>query len=113
MTRRLTRDGEDIEHASRRAFLRQVLHRVGEAERAGRITRVHVPADNRSGPAAHAADDRNILPTVRATVADRLADDPAARLEPPQLLSSARIDGFEPAVRGPVDTNAAGGDARR
>src|SRR5689334_1540068 len=94
--RRLARNGEDIEHASRRGFHRQVLDRVGKAKRAGRVARVHLAGHHRAGPTADARDERNILPPVRSAVADRLADDSAARLELPELLAVARIDGFEP-----------------
>src|SRR3954447_4357281 len=62
---RLARQREDIENASRRGFLGQVLDRVGEPERAGWIARVHFGRYDRAGPAANAGDERDILPSVR------------------------------------------------
>src|SRR3954451_24867864 len=84
MARPLTRKREDIEHASRGGFHRQILDGIGEAERAGGVARIHLSSNDRARPAADAGDDRNILAAVRTAVADRLADDPAARLELPQ-----------------------------
>src|SRR4051812_46472222 len=92
MMRTLARKGEDIEDASRGGFLRQILRGVDEAERRGRVARVELTGDDRPGPAADAGDDRDILPSVRPAVADRLADDSAARLESPQQLPGARVD---------------------
>src|SRR5437763_1547664 len=84
---RLPRSGEDIEHASRRSFYRQILDRVREAQRARRVARVELGRHDRARPAADTGDKGDILPSVRASVADRLADDPAAGLEPPKLLA--------------------------
>src|SRR3954451_6766632 len=74
--RQLVRKREDIEHASRGGFVGKVLDRVDEAERCGRIARVELAGDDRSGPAADPGNNRDILPSVWAAVADRLADDP-------------------------------------
>src|SRR5438874_2257832 len=68
---RLARQGEDIEHASRRGFHRQILDGIGKAERTGRIARVHLRRDHGTGPAADAGDERDVLPSVGAPVADR------------------------------------------
>src|SRR5437660_4436338 len=38
----LARQGEDIEHASRRGFHRKILDGIGKAEGTGRIARVHL-----------------------------------------------------------------------
>src|SRR3954449_1875524 len=81
MIARLARKREDIEHASRCGFLRQVLGGIGETERRGRIARVELQRHDGAGPAAHARDHRNILASVRPAIADRLPDDPAAGLE--------------------------------
>src|SRR5689334_13833991 len=92
------REREDIEHASRSGFAGQVLDRVGEAQRCGRIARIEIAIDNSAGPAANAGDDGDILPPVRAAVADRLADDSAASLELPHQPPGPAIQRFEPAV---------------
>src|SRR5690348_547739 len=70
---KLARKREDIEHASRRCLEGQILDRIGETERAGRITRVHLRRHDRSGPAADAGNHRDVLAPVRSLVADRLA----------------------------------------
>src|SRR5438270_4512420 len=103
--RRLTRNGEDIEHASRCRLHRQVLDRIGKAERARWVARVHLRRYHRARPPADAGDHGDILAAIGSLVADRLADDSAARLEPPQLLAGARIDGFEPAVHRAVEND--------
>src|SRR5215210_4662251 len=66
--RQLAREREDIEHASRRGFLRQILDRIDEAERRRRIARVELPGDDRAGPAADAGDHGDILAAVGAAI---------------------------------------------
>src|SRR5574338_908288 len=112
-TRQLARKSEDIEHASRRRLVRQVLDGMDEAQRRRRIARVELARDDRAGPAADPRDHRDILTPVRAAVADRLADDPAAGLELPQELAVALVDRFEPTVHRPVEDEPPGGRQRR
>src|SRR5207302_6495034 len=85
----------------------------GEAQRAGGLARVHLRGHHRAGPAAYSSHDRDILPAVGTAIADRLADDPAARLELPHDFAGARVHGFEPAVHRPVEDETAGGRKRR
>src|SRR3569623_634897 len=68
---------EDIEHASCRGLAWKVLHRVDEAQGAGRVLRVQLSRHDRSRPAADTGNHRNVLAAVRPAIADRLADDPA------------------------------------
>src|SRR5579884_2260776 len=107
MTSKLARKGEDIEHASRGCFHRQVLDGVREPESAGRITGIELGRDDRSRPATDAGDERDILAPVRALVADWLADDSAAGCAPPQLLAGPGIDRFEPSVHRSIKDDTA------
>src|SRR5690348_13388589 len=107
--RTLARESEDIEYASRGRLEGQVLDRVREAERAGRILGVHVGRDDGTGPAADAGDHGDILSSVGSAIADRLANDSTSGLELPQQLAGARVDRFEPAVHGSVEDEPAGG----
>src|SRR5215212_7657441 len=65
---RLARQREDIEHASRRRLVGQVLDGVGETERAGRVARVEVIFNDPAGPAAYARHDGDILAAVGPAV---------------------------------------------
>src|SRR5689334_2656140 len=69
--RKLTRQREDIKHASRRGLAWQVLDRIGEAQRRRRIPRIELGVDDPAGPASDARDNRDKLPPVRPTIADR------------------------------------------
>src|SRR5438105_1146329 len=69
-TKRLALEREDIEHASRRGLVRQILRRIGKAQRASPIARVHFGGDYRAGPSADARDHRDILAPVRTAIAD-------------------------------------------
>src|SRR4051794_25978924 len=107
--RQSARQREDIEHASRGSFAGQVFDRIGKAERRSRVTRIELAVDDPTGPAADSGDDRDILPAVGPAVADRLADDPAAGLEPPDELAGPRVERFEPAIKRPVEDQAPAG----
>src|SRR5437764_1282694 len=72
------RQREDIEHSALRGFVRQIVHRVDETERAGRIAPIKIARDDRTRPTADAAQDRDVLFAIRSLVGDRLADDAAA-----------------------------------
>src|SRR4051794_16301938 len=87
MTIRLSRKGEDIEHASRRRLVGQILDGVGKAERRRRISRIELVFHDSAGPSADSGNHGDVLAAVGAAVADRLADDSAAGLEPPDELA--------------------------
>src|SRR5438067_13607414 len=53
-----SREAEHIKRASLGGVARQVLHRVDEAQRAGRVADVQVAGDDRAAPAADPGGDR-------------------------------------------------------
>src|SRR5436190_22678006 len=77
MMTRLARKGEDIEHASRRRLVGQILDGVCKAERGCRIARVELAVDDSARPSADSGNHRDILAAIRAAVTDWLADDSA------------------------------------
>src|SRR5579863_2494163 len=104
------RQGEDIERSSGCGLRLEIRHDADHAERAGRITRVKVAGDDGARPAAYARQDGDIFAPVGPAIGHRLADDPRAGLEPPFELACLGVDGFEPAIHGPVkDESARGG----
>src|SRR5437868_4100355 len=58
------RKTEHIQRPSLGGVLRQVLHRVDEAEGGGAVALVQVTGDDRAGPAADPGQDRHVLLTV-------------------------------------------------
>src|SRR5215212_831674 len=88
-------------------MLRQIAHRVHESEGAVAVAWIEIARDDGAGPAADAAHDGDVLLAVGAAVGDRLADDSRRGLELPQRFSTARVDGFEPAVHRAVEHDVA------
>src|SRR4051812_25312871 len=98
MSRLRLREAEHIKRASLGGEVRQVFHRVDEAERAGGIADVEISRDDRARPAAHAGEDRDVLLAIWPLERRRLADDAAAALELPEALAVVGIDRAEAAV---------------
>jgi hypothetical protein len=78
--------------------LREITHRVDEAERGGGVARVELAGDNGAGPSADARENRDVLLAIRSQVRDGLTHDAGAGLVPPEWFSRARVNGLEPAV---------------
>src|SRR5215210_317053 len=100
---RLPRQTEDINRSTLDDPALEVARNPAETERRGRVAGVEIFRGHGARPAADPRRDRDILPAVGAAIADRLADDPAAGLEPPQQLAGTRVDRFEPAVHRAVE----------
>src|SRR3954468_6282650 len=101
-TSRLRQAG-DIKHASLRRCFLQIRHRIDEAKRRGAVTGIEIARHNRAGPAADTAQHGHVLMPVRSAVADRLADDPGARLELPHRRACLIVYCFEPPLHRPVE----------
>src|SRR5204863_7810795 len=54
---RLLPKGEDIERSAPRGLVRQILHRIHEAQGCAAVTRVETAGDDRAGPAADTGQD--------------------------------------------------------
>src|SRR4051812_8856534 len=94
-----------MEHAAFHRVLRQVFHRVDEAERGRAIAGVEVPGDHPAGPSAHAGQDADVLLAVRAAPRARLSDDAGGRGELPESLAVLGGERFEgPVHRAVKDT---------
>src|SRR3954449_4279018 len=106
------RQRKDMQHAAFHGVLRQVAHRVDEAERGRSVARIDLSGDDRAGPAANAGEHRDVLLAIRAAVAYGLADDAGARAEAPQHLARVRIERLEDAVHRAVEDDAARGGER-
>src|SRR3984957_9242831 len=104
------RKREHIERPSGCGLRLEIRHNADHAERAGRIARVKVAGDDGARPAADPRQDGDIFVAVRSAIGHRLADDPGASLELPFEFARLGVDGFEPAIHGPVkDESARGG----
>src|ERR1700728_4614747 len=104
------RKREHIERPSGCGLRLEIRHNADHAERAGRIARVKVTGDDGARPAAYPRQDGDIFVAVRPAIGHGLADDPGAGLELPFEFACFGVDGFEPAIHGPVkDESARGG----
>src|SRR5690606_30266419 len=88
-------EAEDIEHVPGVRVVLDVLHRADDAERGVRVVDRHGRIGDRAHPPADPGVDCDVLPAVRAEIRHRVADDPGAGLELPQLLPAARVHRLE------------------
>src|SRR3954464_6810936 len=99
---------EDIQHASLVGVLRQIFHRVAEAERDGCVSRIQSAGYDRAGPTAYPGEHCDVLLAVWAFVTYRLADNSGAGLELPKLLSARSVHRFEPSIHGAEEDDVSG-----
>src|SRR5438874_3857417 len=104
-SRATLRQRKYMQHAAFHGVLRQVLHRVDEAEGRRAVPGVDLAGDHDPRPAANAGENGDVLLSVRSAVAHRLADDPGTRAEAPQHLAGFRIERLEDAVHGAVEND--------
>src|SRR4051812_29099413 len=101
-----------MEHAAFHRVLRQVFHRVDEAERGRAVAGVEVPRDHPAGPSAHARQDADVLLAVRGAPGDRLSDDAGGCAELPEYLAVFGVERLEGPVHRAVEDNVARRDER-
>src|SRR6185437_15713064 len=102
-TARRSGQREDIEHPALRRLLLQVGNDGREAAAGAFVARIEVAGDDAARPAADARQHGDVLPVFGAAIRHRLADDPRARLEFPELIAGLRVDRLEPAFHRAVE----------
>src|SRR3954454_10441626 len=106
------RQCEHIERSAGCRVLREVRHRVHEAERRGAIARIDGPRHYRSGPSADTGEHGDVLMSVGTAIGHRLTDDSAVHLEPPKQRAAPRRYSLEPAVHRAVEDDVTPRDDR-
>src|ERR1700730_16036396 len=105
-------ESEDIECSSGCGFRLEIRHDAVHAKRAGGIPRIKIAGHDGACPAADSRQDGDVFVPVRTTIGYGLSDDPGASLELPFQFARLGVDGFEPAIHGPVENQSAGGGHR-
>src|SRR6185437_3728369 len=100
---------EYIQHTSRARVLLDVGHRPDRAKSRGRVRFRHARQGGGRKPTADAGVHGDVLLAVRSHERHRLTDDSRARLELPENLAGARVDGPEPAIERAVEHEIAAG----
>src|SRR5581483_3858517 len=100
---------KDIQHASRARVLLEVGYRPDRAEGRGRIGFRHARQRGGGKPSADAGVHGDVLLAVRPDKRHRLTHDSRARLELPEHLAGACINGAKPAVERAVEHEIAAG----
>src|SRR3569623_3346281 len=86
------REREDIKRPSCGGVFGQVRHRIDHAERGRSVARIARAGNHRARPAAAPGQHRDILMSVGAAIAARLAHAPAVELLLPDDLAVGRGD---------------------
>src|SRR5947209_13507015 len=99
-----------IQHSSVGGVVRQLAGRIAESQRDGGIASVKSPGDDRSRPAANAAENGDVLLSVWSFIGNRLADNSRSCFEFPELLAAVSVGGFEPTIHRAEENYVARGD---
>src|SRR3954454_7950339 len=107
-----SRKGEHIQHPAFGRCLGKIFHGVDEPERGARVSDIQAAGHNGPGPAAHPGEHGHVFLAVRSPVHNRLADDPRANLELPDLGAVSGVERLEPAIHRPVEHDISGSHHR-